>query len=143
MEKLSVVESKEASIERGKASESRRAYWYNLLKEFERSGLAQKQFAELHGVKSTRLSKWRSYFKKLKNKSSEKGLLSQAKESVELVEPINFLSLELSEGIEVEKKLLDKIVFRHESGFTLELEARSNKELFRSGLLMLMEIVRC
>jgi transcriptional regulator with XRE-family HTH domain len=143
MEELNLLEAKKSIVLKGSPTESKRSYWFNLLKEFEESGLTQKQFSELHGLKLKTLSRWKNKFKRTKEKSSKRKEVCKLKETINAEEPINFLSLELSERIKVEEKSLDKIVFCHESGFRLEFEERSNKELFRSGLLMLLELTRC
>lgn len=144
MEALNLLEEKQPIELKESATESKRSYWFNLLKELETSGLTQKQFSELHGLKLKTLSKWKNHFKKAKKKSSKRKQGNKLKEMVKAQEPVNFLSLELNEPIKVEEKnLVDKIVFRHESGFILEFEERSNKDLFKSGLLMLLELPRC
>jgi hypothetical protein len=141
MEALNLLEPTQLAESKESATKSKRSYWFNLLNEFEASGLTQKQFSELHGLKLKTLSRWKNHFKKTKKKSSKR---NELKEIVKAQEPIDFLSLELSEPIKVEEKaLVDKIVFRHGSGFTLEFEARSNKDLFKNGLLMLLELTRC
>jgi hypothetical protein len=144
MEALNLLESRPLVESKESATESKRSYWYNLLKEFEQSGLTQKQFSELHGLKLKTLSRWKNKFKRTEKKSSRRNQGVKLKEMVKAQEPVNFLSLELSEPIKLEENhLVDKMVFRHASGFILELEARSNKDLFKSGLLMLMELTRC
>lgn len=144
MEGLNVLESRPLVEPKESATESKRSYWFNLLKEFDQSGLTQKQFSELHGLKLKTLSRWKNKFKRSEKKSSRRKQDVKLKERVKAAEPVNFLPLELSDEIKLaENHWVDKMVFRHTSGFTLELEARSNKELFRSGLLMLMELTRC
>lgn len=144
MEALNLLEPTQLVESKKSPTESRRSYWFNLLKEFEGSGLTQKQFGKLHGVKSNTLSKWKNDFERAKKKYPKKRQPVKLKEEKKEQERVNFLSLELNEPIKVEEKILvDKLVFRHESGFTIEFEERSNKDLFRSGLLMLLEVTRC
>jgi transcriptional regulator with XRE-family HTH domain len=145
MEELNVLEAKQ-TVERKQvgAKESKRSYWLNRVREFDKSGLTQRKFCELHGLRPNALSRWKNRFKKPKGKflkeSQEGKLTCEAKNQ----ESVNFLSLELSDETKLGKKVYsDKIVFRHESGITLELEESSNKGLFRSGLLMLLELTRC
>jgi hypothetical protein len=138
LEARPLVESKESAIE------SKRFYWFTMLKEFDQSELTQKQFCELHGLKLKTLNRWKNHFKGVQKKSSKRKEAVKVKRPVKPGESVNFLSLELSEPIKVEEKcLFDKIVFRHESGFILELEERGNKDLFKSGLFMLLELTRC
>lgn len=148
MEETTIFEPKILSESQETPIESRRIYWRKLLKSFERSGLTQKQFAEQHGVKPNTFSKWKRNFEKTEKKFSKEKRTNKVKEKVKLAEPIDFLPVELTDKIKSteivgEKILSDKILFRHESGFTLELAEGSNKALFKSGLLMLMELSRC
>jgi transposase-like protein len=91
-----------------------------LLKEFEVSGLTQKEFAKLHGVKTNTLSKWKMLLKG-KKKYPKKRQPVKFKEEKHEQEPVNFLSLELSEGIKLEEKVL----------------------VDKSGLFMLLELTKC
>ena len=71
MEELNLLEAKQSIELKESPTESKQSYWFNLLKEFEASGLTQKQFSELHGLKLKTLSKWKNHFKGTKKKSSK------------------------------------------------------------------------
>lgn len=143
MEELNELEAN-PTLERKQGSPKRlkRSDWLTRVREFEKSGLTQRKFCELHGLRPNTLSKWKSRFKKPKKKilkESREGKLEEKHQ-----ESVNFLSLELSDETKLGKKIYsDKIVFRHGSGITLELEENSNQALFKSGLMMLLELTRC
>jgi hypothetical protein len=145
MEELNVLEAKQ-TVE-GKqetAKESKRSDWLNRVREFDKSGLTQKKFCELQGLRPNALSRWKNRFKKANKKFLKESQAGKLKCEGKSQESVNFLSLELSDETKLGKKVYsDKIVFRHGSGITLELEESSNKALFRSGLLMLLELTRC
>jgi hypothetical protein len=60
VEELNLLEAKQSIELKGSSTESKRTYWFNVLKELERSGLTQKQFSELHGLKLKTLSRWKN-----------------------------------------------------------------------------------
>lgn len=148
MEELNAIELKEGVELKETRSEGSRKYWLNLVDEFNQSGLSQKAFAELRGIKPKSLSKWKNDFNKSNRKTCKKRKSVKSKEQEKTQESVNFLSLELTDKnpsteILEEKIVSDKILFRHRSGFTLELASGSNQELFKAGLLMLMELSQC
>ena len=144
-EKKELVIGESSGLEVEDQRTAKERYWENIVKAHKRSRLTQKKFCELNGLKQKTLSRWKSYFQKGKSKSLKQKVLIKSEGAPKQEESLNFLSVELLDPMKLKEPEVkaDKLVFYHRSGFKVELEERSNLELFKLGITILMELSGC